>query len=192
MPTASPYSPKARRRVLWAVAIAASIVAAPGGDGRVGAKARPIDELKAAYAYQFTSYVEWPEAAFESEDTPFRICVIGNEQLYDYLSLMTKEKTFDGRAIEVSLLETVSSIEGCHLLFVGEDAPDFDELGLETLEVAPLTVGDSKTFTKDGGIIRLYEASSRVRIEINIDAAKRNQYKISSKLLQLADIVHDE
>ena len=53
-------------------------------------------------------------------------------------------------------------------------------------------MGDSDDFTEVGGIIRLYQEGNNLRIEINIDAAERAGLKISSKLLSLAKVIHDD
>ena len=36
-------------------------------------------DVKAAYLYKFTKFVEWPEAAFASAEAPFVIGVIGRD-----------------------------------------------------------------------------------------------------------------
>ena len=54
-----------------------------------------------------------------------------------------------------------------------------------------LTISDTDSFTKEGGVIRLYQQASKLRIEINVDAAERAKLKISSKLLSLGRIVRD-
>jgi len=53
-----------------------------------------------------------------------------------------------------------------------------------------LTIGDTKGFAQQGVIINFYIKDEKVRFEINVDAAKRANLKISAKLLRLAKIVH--
>lgn len=183
---------RTHRSVLWAIlliALAAALVRVQ--DAR--AQSRSIEEVMAAFIYQFTNYVEWPDSAFESESSPLRICIVGNDDMARHLEKLTGGKTFNDRPIDVHSiadLEEASSAT-CHLLFVGQDALDETESMPTAHEVMTLTIGESKTFTRNGGVIRLFESQSKVRIEINIDAAKRGSFKISSKLLALAEIVHD-
>ena len=54
-----------------------------------------------------------------------------------------------------------------------------------------MTVGNAPGFTRQGGIINFIMQDNRVRFEINPEAADRAGLRISSKLLQLATIVHD-
>ena len=146
----------------------------------------------AAFIYQFTNYVEWPDNAFESKTSPLHICVVGNEAMFENLSKLTSGKKFNDRSIELHHYESIDEVKSCHLLFVGSEVLEESETMPEGHELITLTVGDSKSFTRNGGVIRLFESQSKVRIEINIDAAKRGEFKISSKLLALAEIVHDE
>ena len=58
---------------------------------------------------------------------------------------------------------------------------------LQDLGDAPvLTVADTDGFLDDGGIINFKLEGSKVRFEINQQAAERVGIKISSKLLRLA------
>jgi len=53
-----------------------------------------------------------------------------------------------------------------------------------------LTVGETESFLQEGGIINFAIRSSRVRFDIDLDAAHRAGIQISSKVLSLADEVH--
>jgi hypothetical protein len=52
-----------------------------------------------------------------------------------------------------------------------------------------LTVGDFETFVRDGGVIRFVELGNKLRLHINLDAAKAEHLDISSKLLRPSYIV---
>ncbi|RPH45112.1 MAG: YfiR family protein [Planctomycetota bacterium] len=54
-----------------------------------------------------------------------------------------------------------------------------------------LTVAESESFTKSGGVIRLFVEQNKVQFEVNTDAAARAKLKLSSKLLGLARVVRD-
>src|SRR5439155_15331719 len=46
--------------------------------------------------------------------------------------------------------------------------------------------------SRNGGMIRLIKEANKVRFRINVDAVNRGGLKISSKLLQLAELVRSE
>ena len=52
-----------------------------------------------------------------------------------------------------------------------------------------MTVGDTDTFTAEGGIINFKIEGGTVHLQINLEAARRQQLQISAKLLSLAEIV---
>lgn len=180
------------RRSISAVIVLSAASIGLLGHPAVDAQSRTIEEVMAAFIYQFTNYVEWPETAFESEDSPLYICIVGNETMFEHLTDLTRGKKFNNRPIETRLFDHIDQVRSCHLLFVGSDVLEESGGMPAGHELITLTVGDSKTFTRQGGVVRLFESQSKVRIEINIDAARRGEFKISSKLLALAEIVHDE
>jgi len=53
-----------------------------------------------------------------------------------------------------------------------------------------LTIGDTAGFAGQCGIVNFYQQSGKVRFEVNIEASRRENLQISSKLLRLARIVN--
>jgi len=52
-----------------------------------------------------------------------------------------------------------------------------------------LTIAETPGFSKQGGVINFVLEDSKVRFEVNVDAAKQAGLNISSRLLSLAKIV---
>ena len=52
-----------------------------------------------------------------------------------------------------------------------------------------LTVGDTESFARRGGVVNLVKRENKIKFEINVEAAREAELKISSKLLKLARIV---
>ena len=52
-----------------------------------------------------------------------------------------------------------------------------------------LTIGETPTFARRGGIINFIVVDDKVRFEVNVEAAKQADINISSRLLALAKIV---
>lgn len=151
------------------------------------AHAAAFDDVKVAFLLQFTNYVTWPEGSFEEKDSPLVICIEGNDDVYNGLREKVKGKKAGSHPIKV-----VREVSGaCHIAFIDEANSEstrefIDKHGTEPI----LTVGANTSFTKDGGIIRLFIEDAKPRIEINVGAAEKADIKISSKLLKLA-IIYD-
>ena len=53
-----------------------------------------------------------------------------------------------------------------------------------------LSISDLNQFARHGGMIEITRKDDKFAFAINIDAVNRNGLRISSKLLQLAEVVH--
>lgn len=172
-----------------AVALTLMLMAAPALAQR-GAK---LDELKAAFVFQFANFAEWPEDAFENDAAPLVICIVGNDAMADLLEESVEGKNVAGHPLEVVAKDRPGELDTCHIVFFDAAERRIIDEALEDLTEKPvLTVSDADDFTRDGGVIRLYQQTSKLRIEVNIDAAERAHLKISSKLLSLARVVREE
>ncbi len=152
-----------------------------------------LNKLKAAFIFQFTNFVEWPADAFENNSSTFVIGVMGNDTVKDIIESAVKGKTISGRKVSVQSVSSTSDLSSFQIVFVdNSERRSVPDLVDRYMDHPILTIGDSDSFTKEGGVIRLYRQGSKLRIEINIDAAERAKLKISSKLLSLGRVVHDE
>jgi hypothetical protein len=146
--------------------------------------------IKAAFLYNFSRFTNWPN---ENTAAPagFNLCVIGENPFGDALDSLSG-KAVRNRPLVIHALEQAEDQESCHLVFIGGTEQARTAEILASLEDRPvLTASDSDGFTEQGGIIELKLVERKVRFEINVDAAERSGLVISSKLLNLATIVHD-
>jgi len=157
------------------------------------AQAAQEHELKAAFLYHFTQFVEWPADAFSLPDTPFRICVVGEGDVAEFLAELVAGEQVKGRPLEVRGHGRARDARGCHILFLGRDE-DPRELravaGVEQGRV--LSVGESAEFLEEGGILRFQVHRGRIQLQVSDPARERSRLRISSKLLQLCDLVTPE
>lgn len=148
------------------------------------------NRIKAAFLYNFTRFTNWPDENI-ADSTGFNLCVIGENPFGDALDSLAG-KTVRNRSLVIHTADQVENGKSCHLVFIGTSEPVQTTAILASLMDSPvLTVSDSEGFTKLGGIIELKLVERKVHFEINIDAVERAGLVISSKLLNLATIVHD-
>lgn len=142
-------------------------------------------DVKAAFLMNFTKFVEWPPAAFSS-DTSMLLCVLGEDPFGKSLELVSDEQ-IAGRKVQLLRIREMPEPEGCQIVFVSRSEKRRLPEVLAHLRGAPvLTVADTGGFLEQGGIINFTLEGSKVRFEINQEAAERAGIKISSKLLRLA------
>jgi hypothetical protein len=159
--------------------------------GSVPAFAAPSEyEVKAAFLYNFTRYIDWPPSAFSGDNAPFVIGILGNDPFGNFLTDAVNGKDMDGRPFVVRHFAHTSDIQSCQMLFVSASAQGQMESVVAHLGKSDtVLVGDSRGFLSRGGTINFFISSQRVHFEINPDAAERVGVKISSRLLALAKIV---
>lgn len=175
-----------RLRLLVGAAIAVSCLATAASM----ATAAPEYQLKAVFLFQFAQFVEWPDKSSVDDVTPFTICVLGDDPFHEYLDETVHGEVVKGRPLAVRRYREVHDLANCNIAFIAQS--EMDRLGsiLDALRGQPvLTVSDSARFAERGGTIQFVTLNNRLRLRINAQAAKASELTISSKLLQLADIV---
>ena len=147
-------------------------------------------QIKAAFLYNFSMFVEWPAGNFLKEDTPLIISVLGNHSFGNSLESL-KGKTVKKRPVIVKQISNISDMAVCNILFISaSEKLRLPEI-LAAIKKRPvLTVSDLDEFCKAGGMINFITVDSKVRFDINLKAAQLADLKISSQLLKLAhDII---
>ncbi len=179
-----------RSGMMLMLSVVLTLALSPSAKAQRGAE---LNRLKAAFVFQFTNFVEWPDDAFEDDSSPFLIGIVGNDAVRDILAANVREKLVGGRKLIVRSFSSSSDLSSCQMIFVDDsEARSTSDIVDRYMDTPILTISDSDSFTKVGGVIRLYREASKLRIEINIDAAERADLKISSKLLSLSRVVHDD
>lgn len=188
--------PHARARRLYAFGIlllTLSLTLSALPPVAIAQRAANLDSVKAAFTKSFTNFVVWPESTFKNNQSPFLICVLGNETVTSMLKNSVKNTTIKGRKIIVENHDNLDSLPECQLLFIDKKTNiDPKDLINKLMDKPVLTFSDNENFTKDGGIIRIYLKNSRPKLEINVDAVERSGLRVRSDLLSLAEIVHDK
>jgi hypothetical protein len=153
--------------------------------------AQAADEyhVKALFLYNFAKFVDWPQ---QMQAGPICIGVFGEDPFGGELDQTVAGKTVNGRGFVIKRLKRQEDAKACHIVFVSGSEKKRTRAILEGLEnCSVLTVGEVPGFAPNGGIINFEIVDSKVRFEVNIDAAERTGLKLSSKLLSLAKIVKD-
>ncbi|WP_145246137.1 YfiR family protein [Aeoliella mucimassa] len=148
-------------------------------------------DIKAAFLYQFSKYVEWPSDSFSKDDQPFVIGIASSNPFGSSLDQIAERKKVSGRTIEIVTVTETSEVAHCHILFIpGIELTDKDqELLAAAADVAVLTVGESDEFISAGGSMQFYLENNKVRFACSRSTAAGSRLKISSKLLSLAKII---
>ena len=147
-------------------------------------------QIKAAFLYNFTKFVEWPTDRFANESASIILCVIGMDPFGATLEDTVAGKAVKGRPIDIGRIDTVDELDACHLIFVGLSEPDrLRQIVAISHAANALTVGDIEDFIEYGGVIGLIKRANKIQFEINLISAKQARLKLDLRLLRLANSV---
>ncbi|HMK21446.1 MAG TPA: YfiR family protein [Terriglobales bacterium] len=145
---------------------------------------RAVRAVRAAYVFNLTKYVEWPEAQSE-----IIIGFVGDRSTGERLRDLLEGKTSGPRPIHVLLAPSEQELSRCTMLYLTEplsarlratlDKPDNRNI---------LTVGEDDSFVKQHGMVGLVKVGDQIQIQVNLEETQRAGVHISSRLLELAVI----
>jgi hypothetical protein len=152
--------------------------------------ATPEYQLKAVFLFNFAQFVEWPAAAFPAPDAPLVIGVLGSDPFGPALDEVVRGETIGPHRLEVRRYTRLDEVGPCQILFIGASEATRLEQVLGRLRDRPiLTVSDLEGSALRGVMIRFVPENGRIRLRINLEAARKAGLQVSSKLLRRAEIV---
>jgi hypothetical protein len=144
-------------------------------------------EVKAAYVYNFAKFVEWPQIAFPSKNSPITIGVVGDDEFGALLEKTVKDKLVQEHTIQVRLLKWPADLRTCSIVYISSsEQKRFHQIAESLLENPVLTITETDEGSQVKGIMNLFIEGGKVQFEVNITAAEKVKLRISSKLLRLA------
>jgi hypothetical protein len=170
----------------WTIRLALLLSCLLASAGMALAQTATEYQVKAAFLYNFTKFIEWPESSSGASD-PFTLCIYGANPFGGSLENLVRGKTIKGRPFGVRDVTSSSQTAGCQVLFISRaERGHMADILAGVHRAGLLTVGETKGFIDQGGVINFIMESNHVRFAINLRAAQRAGLKISSRLLNLA------
>lgn len=179
--------PGAGCALLWFVAASFCAVAAQSD--------QPTEyAVKAAFLFNFTKFVEWPESVFENSQSPIVIGIVGHDPFGDSLLNIISGQKVQGRAVLVVKYRHGEDLRHCQVLFISaSERLRAVEILSQLKEASVLTVSDIDGFAEAGGDMQFVMQENRVHFVVNLDAATQSKLRVSAKLLALARVInHNE
>jgi hypothetical protein len=172
--------------------LALALLLAVAGAARAAAPADDLElKVKAAFLFNFAKFTTWPPAKLTGPEAPLYLCVQGADAMTRVLQETVRGRGVGGRPIEVLQAAHADELRRCHIVYVG--APHDEQIASELTALAShgvLTVHEGAA-AQPGGVIRFFLSDGgRVRFEINVSAASREHLALSSKLLEVAQVVN--
>ena len=147
-------------------------------------------QIKAAFLFNFTQFVEWPVNAFPETKAPLVIGIMGENPFSTYLEKIISGEQVNGHPLVVQQYKNVEEIKTCHILFINlADTNELEQAIISLKTRSILTVSDRDDFIRQGGMIRFVTKDNKIQIQINPEPAREANLIISSKLLGIAEVV---
>ena len=144
--------------------------------------------LKAAFIYNFTRYIDWKESSDQNE---FIIGVIGTSPINDPLAEIVKTEMVDNKKIIIKQFSKPADITFCHILFISEKSSiPLDDILAKTTGKGTLIISEKDGYAEQGTAINFVIVNRKLKFEANVKAINAAGLTASSQLLKLAIIIN--
>jgi YfiR/HmsC-like len=156
--------------------------------------ARAADELelkvKAAFLFNFAKFTTWPPAKLGATDALY-LCVHGDSPIGRVLQETVRGRSIGGHSIDVLQSAKAEELKRCHVVYVGATDEARIAADLEALARHGVLTVHEAAAAQPAGVVRFFLSDGgRVRFEVNVTAASREQLTLSSKLLEVSQVVN--
>lgn len=175
---------KCRRRLLGRL-LAAALCMLGTGHAMAEAPSREY-RIKAAFLYNLTKFITWPNEKHWADDAPIAVCVYGFNPFDTYIEKL-QQRTAKGHPIVLRYPGQPNELAGCQILFISQYNTHKPDL-LKIAGTAPtlLTVGDDPDFIARNGLIGLIAVGNNVQLNIHLTRARLAGFTVSADLLEIA------
>lgn len=143
--------------------------------------------LKAAFIYNFTRFIEWDTLNNYDE---FIIGVINSSPITKAFEDIARTKTVNNKKIVIRHFYTAEEISYCNILFISENSKiPLDKILEKTKSKNTLTISEQEGYAKKGIAINFIVINAKLKFEANTKALNLARLTASSQLLKLAVIV---
>lgn len=145
----------------------------------------PEAKIKAAYLYNFLRFIEWPDDVEASN----HICIVGHNGEFRGAVGSLRNLSINEHPIIIKFAEDLNlqGLGNCKIIFVTAGANRRQKMIANIIRnKSILTVGESRGFADQRGIINFVKENDKIRFEINLTAANKASIRIPSKILRIA------
>jgi hypothetical protein len=141
----------------------------------------------AALALNIVRFSTWPAEA-QIKDT-INFCVIGNNVVQQSFTGIDN-KSVGNKTLHIINLSRLRNIEQCHALYISDLKQAVLLQLLAEIKKRPLlTIGESYDFAVQGGMVGMENMDGKITLHVNLPVVRESNLNISSRLLNLANII---
>jgi len=141
-------------------------------------------EIKAAFLYNFGSYVQWPREAGAAD--PITFALLNAPGVEEALERLVQGRTLQNRPVRVRRLRSVNELDDEEILFIGPGENGRLRQLIAAVDGPTLIVTDAPDGLALGSMINFQLVDQRVRFEVRLPAAEAAGLMLSARLLSAA------
>ncbi len=152
--------------------------------GAIKANAQ-IEKFKAAYVYNFSQQMKWPDDQKSSE---FIIGILDKDQtLANALKATTAKRTVGNQSIKIEVFKNTNDIKQCHILYVSGNQTGTLKKAIAMLGQFPtVVITENPNQTPAESVINLFIKNDKLAFTLNKDNAVFKKITVSEKLRLLS------
>jgi len=117
---------------------------------------------------------------------------MGENPFGNYLVQTVSGEKIDEHPMTVQYFKNEHEIGPCHILFINTREANKQEQALKAVAGRNiLTVSDDADFISQGGMVKFVTADNKIKLQINMEACRKTDMVLSSKLLRLAELINN-
>lgn len=146
-----------------------------------------IDIVKSLFIYNFTKHIEWPSQKMTS--SKFEIAVYGKSSIVTKLSAILKDRKVLDKTIQIKEIENIDDAFNCNILFIARGQGEKLNSLIERCNgKSILIITEEKKMNPSGVCINIFEKENHIRFELNAAIIKKEGFKVSNQLYELASV----
>lgn len=141
------------------------------------------EKFKALFMYNFTKYLEWPEAYRQGD---FIIAVLGESALIEELKIIAERKKVGFQSIVVQKITSLDQLNKCHIIYIPESKSNqIKDIKSKLSSSSTVIIADNPgAIAKGAGINYVVNGGKQV-FEISKTNLEQHNIKVGSDLLSL-------
>ena len=155
------------------------------------------DKLVAAYLFNFTKFIEWPDLSERDPRSEIVICLQANSEILGFIKELVASRRVGIKQLPV-VVKVYQHQVRCDMVYVqradffestadSEDGNQSGGLAHKNLQEV-LIIASNTDLYPDSAAISFYEQKKRLRFEVNMNKINSLKLKVRSELLKLARI----
>ncbi|WP_109832333.1 YfiR family protein [Reichenbachiella versicolor] len=143
------------------------------------------EKLKTVFIYNFTKYIDWPEAKTKSD---FEIAFVGSTPLIGEMRQLAQTRKVGDQAIKIKEYQSISDIGQAHIVIISPNkSSQLQSVLNATKSKNTLVITEGAGLVRKGSSISLIVQGNKLTYEISESNIKARSLNVSGHLLKLGN-----